>query len=78
MTRTNFQLALRSMDMTSPMLLPGLQLHMDGLKDAYMVEGGVFQRWDAAKQTYENQGSVINLDGKAKLCAWNQASSTCT
>ena len=29
-----------AMDMTSPMLLPGMQLHMDGLKDAYMVEGG--------------------------------------
>jgi len=76
-TRTNFQLALRSMEMTSPMLLPGLRLHMDGLKDAYMVEGGIFQKWDAAKQTYVNQGDVINLDGKAKLCAWDQATSTC-
>jgi hypothetical protein len=76
-TRSNFQLAIRAMDMTSPMLLPGLRLHMDGLKDAYMVEGGVFQKWDAAKQSYINQGNVIDLDGKAKLCAWDQATSTC-
>jgi len=76
-TRTNLQLALRSLDMTSPMLLPGLQLHMDGLKDAYMVEGGQFMKWNAAKQTYEPQGNVINLDGKAKLCAWDQSTSTC-
>ena len=54
-----------------------LRLHMDGLKDAYMVEGGIFQKWDAAKQTYVNQGSVINLDGKAKLCSWDQSVSTC-
>ena len=30
-------------DMTSPMLLPGIRLHMDGLKDAYIVEGGMFR-----------------------------------
>ena len=51
LTRTNFMLAMRSMDMTSPMLLPGIRLHMNGLKDAYMVEGGMFQKWNAAKQT---------------------------
>ena len=50
---------------------------MDGLKDAYMVEGGQFQKWDAAKQTYVNQGSVIDLDGKAKLCAWDQSTVSC-
>jgi ABC-type branched-subunit amino acid transport system substrate-binding protein len=76
-TRTNFQLALRSCDIKSPKLLPGIRMHMDGLNDAYMVEGGVFQKWDAAKQTYVTQGNVIDLDGKAKLCAWDQASASC-
>jgi branched-chain amino acid transport system substrate-binding protein len=75
--RTNFQLALRSMDMTSPMLLEGIRLHMDGAKDAYIVEAGVFQKWDAAKQTYVRQGDVINLDGKAKPCAWDQSVGAC-
>jgi hypothetical protein len=76
-TRTNFQLALRSMDMTSPMLRPGIKYHMDGLKDAYLVEAGQFQQWDAAKQTWEDRGPVIDLDGKSKLCAWSQATSQC-
>jgi branched-chain amino acid transport system substrate-binding protein len=76
-TRTNFQLALRAMDMTSPMLQPGVRLHMDGLKDGYMVEGGIFQKWDSAKQSYVPQGNMIDLDGKAKLCAWDQATSSC-
>ena len=65
------------MDLTSPMLLPGLQLHMVGLEGTYMVEGGQFMKWNAAKQTYEPQGNVINLDGAAKLCAWGQSTSTC-
>ena len=33
--------------------------------------------WDAEKQTYENQGEIIDLDGKAKLCSWDQSTSTC-
>jgi ABC-type branched-subunit amino acid transport system substrate-binding protein len=77
LTRTNFLLALRSIDMTPPMLLQGIRLHMNGLKDAYIVEAGQFMKWNAAKQTYEFQGNLINLDGKAKLCAWDQSVSTC-
>jgi ABC-type branched-subunit amino acid transport system substrate-binding protein len=76
-TRTNFQLALRSIDMTPPMLLKGIRLHMNGLKDAYLVESGVFQKWDAAKQTYVNQGDIINLDGKSKNCAWDAGVGVC-
>jgi branched-chain amino acid transport system substrate-binding protein len=75
--RTNFMLALRSIDMTSPMLLPGLRVHMDGLDDAYPVEGGIFQRWDAAKQTYVTQGDIINLEGKAALCVWDVRAAAC-
>ncbi len=77
LTRTNFQLALRSVDMTPPMLLPGIRLHLNGLKDAYIVESGLFQRWDAAKQTYVRQGDIIDLDGRAKNCAWDPAASVC-
>lgn len=77
LTRTNYILAIRSIDMTSPMLLPGLPLHMDGLNDSYIVQGGVFQRWDAAKQSFVNQGNVVSLDGKEKNCAWDQAISAC-
>ena len=77
-TRTNFQLALRSFDMTSPMLRPGMQLHMNGLKDPYIAEAAIFAKWDAANQTWVNQGEVINLDGKASPCAWDQSISACT
>jgi branched-chain amino acid transport system substrate-binding protein len=77
LTRSNYILALRSFDMTGPMQPPGLRMHMDGLKDAYMIEGGVFQKWDAAKQVWVNQGGVIDLDGKSKICAWDPSTSVC-
>ena len=77
LNRTNYQLAARSVDMTPPMLLPGIRLHLNGLKDAYIVESGLFQRWDAAKQTYVRQGDIIDLDGRAKNCARDPAASVC-
>jgi hypothetical protein len=59
------------------MLLPGLQLHMDGASDAYIVQGGLFQAWDSAKQSFITQGKVVTLDGKEKNCAWDQTTSSC-
>ena len=56
LTRTNFMLALRAIDMTHPYLLPGMRMHMDGNKDAYFVEGGIYQKWDSAKQAYDQPG----------------------
>jgi len=76
-TRTNFQLALRSIDMRSPMLLAGIRLHMDGAKDPYIVEGGQLQRWDAANQTYVAAGDIIDLDGTTTPCSWDKATSSC-
>jgi branched-chain amino acid transport system substrate-binding protein len=78
LTRTNYLLAIRTIDMTSPMLLPGMKLRMDGLDDSYIVQAGVFQRWDAARQTFVNEGNVVDLDGKEKNCAWDQAAAACT
>jgi branched-chain amino acid transport system substrate-binding protein len=77
LTRTNLIIAQRAIDMTHPYLLPGVRFHMDGNKDAYFAEGGIYQKWDSAKQAYVPQGQVIDLDGKSSLCAWNQASATC-
>ena len=78
LTRSNYMLAIRTIDMTSPMLKPGLQLHHDGVNDAYIVQGGIFTKWNAAKQTFEAQGNVLSLDGKEKNCAWNQQTAACT
>ena len=76
-TRSNFTLALCAFGMRSLVLIPGIALQTDGLNDAYLLEGGIFQRWNATKQSWENEGNVIDLNGKAKLCSWDIATSTC-
>lgn len=77
LTRTNLLLAIRSIDMTNPFQLQGISFHMDGNKDAYLTEGGIYQQYDAAKQTWVSQGNVINLDGKSKNCNFDQSASVC-
>ncbi|MEA3214571.1 MAG: branched-chain amino acid transport system substrate-binding protein [Acidimicrobiia bacterium] len=77
LTRTNLILVQRAVDMTDPYNLPGLRLHMDGNKDSYFVEGGVFQKFDSVKQSWVSQGNVIDLDGKSSNCAWDQSAGIC-
>jgi branched-chain amino acid transport system substrate-binding protein len=77
LSRSNFLLAERAMDMTSPMLLPGMKLNMSGNKDPYLFEGAIFQKWSSANQVWQNQGDPIDLSGKSKPCAWNQATQVC-
>jgi len=77
MTRSNFILAQRSLDMTHPMFIEGVRFHMDGNKDAYYIEGGQYQQWDSAQQTWVPKSKVIDLDGQSKNCAWNPAAGVC-
>jgi branched-chain amino acid transport system substrate-binding protein len=77
LNRTNFTLAQRAMDMTNPMYLAGVKFHTNGNKDAYFVEAGGWQQWDAAKQTWILKSPIADLDGKSANCAWQTSSSTC-
>ncbi len=77
LTRSNLLLAERGMDMTSPMLFEGMQLNMDGNADPYLFESGILQTWDAAGQSWVNEGDPIDLSGRSKPCAWNTSSGTC-
>ncbi|MPY93510.1 MAG: ABC transporter substrate-binding protein [Acidimicrobiia bacterium] len=76
LTRTNLMLALRSIDMTHPMLLGGLTISMNGNADAYLLEGSDISYWDAAQKTWV-QETLVNLDGRTPLCAWDQNTSAC-
>jgi branched-chain amino acid transport system substrate-binding protein len=77
LTRSNLILAFRSMDLTHPMLLPGIKFNMNGNADAYFIEGSDISRYDSAKQQWVQQGDVIDLSGKTKPCAFDQSTSTC-
>jgi hypothetical protein len=77
LTRTNLMVALRAYDITHPFLLKGLKNNMNGNADAYFVEGGIYQKYDSAKQGWVSQGNVIDLSGKSKDCAWDQSAGLC-
>jgi len=77
LTRTNFILAQRAINMTDPVALPGVHFHMNGNQDAYFVEAGVFQQWDSAQQRWITKSNIIDLDGHSGLCAWNSTKGLC-
>lgn len=77
LTRSNYLLAMRSMDMTNPLLLPGLPMKTNGLDDAYPFEGSEIARFDSGAQAWVQEGEVIDLDGESALCAWDQTARRC-
>jgi branched-chain amino acid transport system substrate-binding protein len=77
LTRPNLILALRALDMTHPMTLPGVGFNMNGNADAYFIEGSDIARYDSAAQAWKQEGAVIELSGKSKNCAFDQAGAIC-
>jgi hypothetical protein len=50
---------------------------MNGNADAYLTEGSDVARYDAASQSWQAQGPVIQLNGQSGLCAWDAAAGRC-
>ena len=71
LTRTNFMLASRSLDMQHPQLLDGITFSQNGNEDAYLVEGTQIQSWDAENQVWIQVGGVIDLNGSSGTCEWD-------
>ncbi|MPY91487.1 MAG: ABC transporter substrate-binding protein [Acidimicrobiia bacterium] len=78
LTRTNLILALRSMDMTHPLLLPGVAMNMNGNTDAYFIEGSDIGQYDSETQSWAQQGEIIELSGKSTNCTFDQAAGVCS
>lgn len=77
LTRTNFILAQRAFDGTSPVHLPGIRINTNGNKDSFFLEGSDLSVWDSAKQQWVLQGNVIELSGKSKNCFWDSSAQAC-
>lgn len=75
-TRSNYILALRAMDMTNPAMLPGVGFNMDGNADPYMIEGSDVSTWNAAEQKWIVD-NVVELSGVSTPCAWSQSTMAC-
>ena len=77
LNRANLLLAARTLDTNNPFQLGGMVWHVNGGKDAYYTEGGLFQQYDVAKQSYVSRTEVFNLDGQSKNCNFDTSTSTC-
>ncbi|MEZ5233715.1 MAG: ABC transporter substrate-binding protein [Acidimicrobiales bacterium] len=77
LTRANYLLAMRTMDMTSPFLLPGVRMQTSGNTDAFVIEGSEIGRFSAEKQTWIQEGDIIDLGGDTAPCAWDQSIANC-
>jgi hypothetical protein len=78
-SRPNFMIAARTLDMTNPGAIEGVKYNMSGNDDPYPTEGSEFGVYDAANQSWITQADlgIIELSGKSQPCAWDQASSSC-
>ena len=70
LTRTNYMIALRAFSGKHPVLFDGMSFSMNGLEDAYLVEGSDLSRFDYATQSWIIEGGIIDLDAQSPLCAW--------
>jgi len=77
LTRSNFMLAQRMLNFTDPFVFEGVKLTTNGVKDAFPIEGGVYQQYSTAKQAFERKSDIIDLDGTSKPCAWSQTTASC-
>jgi ABC-type branched-subunit amino acid transport system substrate-binding protein len=64
LTRPNVIVAARQTNMTSPLLYDGVQLKLDGVKDAYLVEAGRFDKWNGT--TFEKVTDLYQYEGTTK------------
>ena len=77
LNRSNVMVAHRAINMTPPTHVYGLRSSMNGNKDSFIIEGGQFNQFDSASQTWKVQGTLIDLNGKSQNCAWSASTSKC-
>jgi len=79
-SRPNFMLAARVLDMTNPNLLDGVKYNMKGTEDPYPTEGSDISQFDAANQSWVVDASIgiVELSGKSAPCHWDLSIGSCT
>lgn len=70
LTRSNVILAMRSLDLTHPMLMDNVRFATDGIRDAFPVEGSEYSRYDANSASWFVQGSAVDVDGATPNCTF--------
>lgn len=77
LNKTNLVLAARNLRLYHPMILGELTLEMNGLDDAFLVEGSDFSQFDAANQSWNVVGDIVDVNGASDNCAYNIDTASC-
>ena len=77
LTRTNFILAVRSIDIYHPLILDGIITQFNGNADAHFVEGSDFFQFDATARSWKQVGAVLDINGQTPNCAWDKYNGGC-
>ena len=72
LTRSNFMLAQRAMDVTHPLTLEGISFAVNGAEDGYFIEGSEFSQYDAANESWIQLGAAVDLNGSSPNCSWSE------
>jgi branched-chain amino acid transport system substrate-binding protein len=70
LTRTNLSLAVRAMDVIHPATLDGISFAMNGAEDGFPIEGSDIAIYDAANESWIQEGAIIDLNGSSPNCSW--------
>lgn len=71
LSRTNFILAVRALDIDHPLLLDGIRFRLDGNTDPFPVEGSDFARYDALTRSWWIVDETIDVTGSTPSCSWD-------
>ena len=77
LTRTNFILAVRAINIYHPQALDGINAQLNGAVDAYFIEGSDFSQFDADAQSWNIIGAIVDVNGKSTNCAWDKDNGGC-
>ena len=76
LTRTNFMLAVRSINIHHPIFLDGITFAMNGNADAFPIEGTDFSQYDSSSASWV-VSLVIDVNGASGNCAWDKDNGGC-
>ncbi len=77
LNRTNFILAVRSLNIYHPQYLDGISFAANGAEDSYFVEGSDFSQFDADAQSWNIIGDIVDVNGGSPNCAWDKDNGGC-
>ena len=72
----NLIVTMRSIDMSNPMLLGGLEVQMNGESDAFLLEGPEIATWSTSEQTWR-QDTLLQLAAWTPNGTWDASVGRC-